>query len=75
METVRITHEMPTKGQFIAFWKYDGELFSSTLLYRNRTRYVYDEFEKEMVVDEVPTPFYDNALFIVNTAVSKNRIN
>ena len=44
---MKIVDEMPTKGQFIKVWKYNGGLWCDTLMWDGDTLFVYAIGEEE----------------------------
>ena len=44
---MKIVDEMPTEGQFIKVWKYNGDLWCDTLMWDGDTLFVYADGESE----------------------------
>lgn len=49
---MKIVDEMPTKGQFIKMWKYDGKLWSYVLVWKGEQLYKYTKKGKFKLFEE-----------------------
>lgn len=56
--------EMPTKGQFVAMWEYDGVLWAHTYKWEGKTLFRYDQGPDEFMEDSDHFEHYKIRFFI-----------